>query len=505
MLVGSQTARFNTAPCPAGYSLVHAERAIEFAAGYGFVLDEWQQEVVKAWLRTRPDGRWCASTWAVSVPRQNGKNGGLEVVELYGMVALNLKFLHTSHLLGSARKAFKRLLHFFGQKVNDPNAQFPELNALVKEIRKTNGQEAIELYNGGLIELGARTGGAGRGSSFDVLVIDEAQEYEEDEQEALEPTVSASPSGDPITIFMGTPPADLSERGKPFVRIRNAAISGRDKRAAWVEHSPQGDVDKMSEVELARFVADRKNWAEANPALGIRITLETVEGEFHKWAARSFARERLNMWPTPTDVGAPAFKKEQLDALEIENPSADWPVAAYAVDMNHERTKVTIAVASFGAADKVHLELAADTAFDDDGTEALVEWLWSRAKRIKPVVIDAFSPARDVLEVKLKRKGMKVFILGANEYAQACSLLELAVLRDKSITHFGQEHLTTSLLSVSKKPMKNYPSSFTWLKADIQFDISPTVAVTCALFGALKFARKSTAGAGEKKRGAIVF
>jgi phage terminase large subunit GpA-like protein len=87
-------------------------------------------------------------------------------------------------------------LQFFGQKVNDPNARFPELNAMVVEIRKTNGQEAIVLNNGGMIELGARTGGAGRGSSFDVLVVDEAQEYEEDEQEALKPTISAAPGGD---------------------------------------------------------------------------------------------------------------------------------------------------------------------------------------------------------------------------------------------------------------------------------------------------------------------
>lgn len=131
-----------------------------------------------------------------------------------------MKILHTSHL-SSARKAFKRLMHFFGTKVND----------LVKEIRKTNGQEAIELHTGGLIELGARTGGAGRGSSFDVLVIDEGQEYEEDEQEALKPTTSAAPSGDPITIYMGTPPKDLSERGEPFVRVRNAAVTGADKRS----------------------------------------------------------------------------------------------------------------------------------------------------------------------------------------------------------------------------------------------------------------------------------
>lgn len=503
MLTGSQVARFNTAPSPRGCSMEHAENALEFAEGYNYIADPWQAEVVRAWLRTDSTG-WVSSTWGLSVPRQNGKNGALEIVELYLMVALNLKILHTSHLLGSARKAFKRLMHFFGTKVNDPHAKFPELNALVKEIRKTNGQEAIELYGGGLIELGARTGGAGRGSSFDVLVVDEAQEYEEDEQEALEPTTSAAPSGDPITIYMGTPPKDLSERGEPFVRVRNAAVTGADKRSAWVEHSASGDVDKMTEAELRVFTADRKNWADSNPALGGRIKVRTVETEFHKFSPRSFARERLNMWPTPSEAGKKAFTPEKWDDLAIEDPDPDWPIAAFGVDMNPERTKVSIGVSTFGEGDDIHLEMAADAPFDEAGTTALVEWLWERAKRRVPIVIDAYSPARDLLEAPLKRKKMKVFILSTNEYTQACALLHEAVEKHPSITHFGQEHLDASAKDAVKDPIKNRPGSFKWNRASLESDLAPLVAVTCAFFGAKKFARRISKSAEKKSRGAIV-
>lgn len=500
MLIGSQVARFNTAPSPRGYSIEHAERALEFAEGYQFIADPWQSEVVRAWLRT-DDAGWLASTWGLSVPRQNGKNGALEIVELYLMVALGLKILHTSHLLGSARKAFKRLMYFFGTKVNDPNARFPELNALVKEIRKTNGQEAIELHNGGLIELGARTGGAGRGSSFDVLVVDEAQEYEEDEQEALEPTVSASPSGDPIIIYMGTPPRDLSERGEPFVRVRNAAVTGADKRSAWVEHSAVGDVDKMDEAELRVFVADRANWAQSNPALGGRIKLRTVEGEHFRQSARSFARERLNMWPTPSEAGQVAFTK--WDDRKIDDPDPEWPIAAFGVDMNPERTKVSIGVSTFADGGEIHLELAADAPFDEAGTSALVEWLWERCKRRIPVVIDAFSPARDLLEAHLKKKQMKVFILQASEYTQACAMLHEAVEKHPAVTHFGQAHLTESAKHTTKDPIKNRPGSFKWNRTSLDVDLAPIVAVTCAHFGAVKFARRPRSGP-VKKRHAIV-
>ncbi|SEI44918.1 hypothetical protein SAMN04487917_101351 [Arthrobacter sp. yr096] len=498
---GSQDARFYIAPKPRGYSCDHAEAAIDLAAGYGLVLDEWQQKVVRAWLRTTTTGKWCSGTWGVSVPRQNGKNGSLEAVELYMLVELGLKILHTSHLLTSARKAFKRLLQFFGQKVNDPNARFPELNAMVVEIRKTNGQEAIVLDNGGLIELGARTGGAGRGSSFDVLVIDEAQEYEEDEQEALKPTISAAPGGDPVTIFMGTPPRDLSERGEPFVRVRNNAVTGKNKRAAWVEHSARGDVDKMDETELAVFVRDLTNAADANPALGIRISMETIEDELNEFSPRSYARERLNMWPTPTEAGKKAFTKWLL--RKIADPDPEWQIAAFGVDMNLERTKVSIGVATFSGVG-VHLELAVDAPFDEAGVSALVAWIWDRTKRRIPVVIDAMSPARDILEVPLKKRNISVYILGPAEYTQACAMLHRGVEVEASVTHFDQQHLNESVKHTVQDPIKNRPGSFKWNKDSLEADLAPTVAITCAHYGSQKFARRRSARSERKPRGAIV-
>lgn len=37
MLVGSQVARFNTAPSPRVFSMEHAENALEFAEGYDYI------------------------------------------------------------------------------------------------------------------------------------------------------------------------------------------------------------------------------------------------------------------------------------------------------------------------------------------------------------------------------------------------------------------------------------------------------------------------------------
>lgn len=506
--VGDQNPRYRIVPKCADASTGHAEACIDLAAAYGLILDEWQANVVRAWFRMTPDRMWCASTWGLSVARQNGKNGALEAVELYLMVILGYKILHTSHLLTSARKAFKRLMSFFGKKVNDPNAPYPELNAMVVEIRKTNGQEAIELSNGGLIEVGARTGGAGRGSSFDFLIVDEAQEYEEDEQEALEATVSASPSGDPVIVYMGTPPKVVGERGAPFIRVRSAAVTGRSKRSAWVEHSPQGELDKMTEIELQAFVRDRRNWAAGNPAGGKRISESTIEGECERMSARSFARERLNMFPSPAEKLEMAFPEKVLkrSAVQLDAIDAAASVSAFGLDMNPEKTKISICAAVPGES-KTHLELAVNADFAAEGTSAVVEWFWERCKRRIPVVLDAFSPARDLLEAPLKKRGLMVRVLDSNEFVQACAQLHHAFHKEKSVTWFiEQDHLYESLKSTVKEPLKNRPGSFKWTRSDLEVDLMPTMAATCALFGSTKFARKrrsASSGDARKKRHAI--
>ena len=65
-----------------------ADDATFLSAGYGLEPDDWQEDVLDDWLGRRADGRWSAATCGLAVPRQNGKNGIIEVRELFGIVAL---------------------------------------------------------------------------------------------------------------------------------------------------------------------------------------------------------------------------------------------------------------------------------------------------------------------------------------------------------------------------------------------------------------------------------
>ena len=148
--IASQRPRVHVAPPSAsGFG----DLAGDLAGDYGLVPDEWQQLVLNDWLAVDDRAQWSALTCGLSCPRQNGKNGIIEIRELFGIVGRGEKILHTAHEVKTARKAFKRLQHFFGRSPSDPGAKFPELNALVTEIRNVNGQEAIFLANGGSVEI----------------------------------------------------------------------------------------------------------------------------------------------------------------------------------------------------------------------------------------------------------------------------------------------------------------------------------------------------------------
>ncbi len=80
-----------------------------------------------------------------------------------------------------------------------------------------------------------RKGGLGEG--FDLLVIDEAQEYTNDQESALKYVVTDSRN--PQTLFCGTPPTPVSS-GTVFLKLRNAALQGETENTGWAEKTQTG-------------------------------------------------------------------------------------------------------------------------------------------------------------------------------------------------------------------------------------------------------------------------
>lgn len=458
MLEGVQEPTFSWGP---DGDTEHAERAIEVATLLGLTPDPWQETVLRTWMRVDDSGRWAAGRWAVAVPRQNGKNALVEILEIYCAAFLGLKILHTAHEVKTTVKAFNRVVSFF---------ETADMESRVKSTTHGRGEQAIILNNGGSIEFIARTKNSGRGFTVDMLVFDEAQEFTEDAQAALLPTISAAPSGDPVQVILGTPPSE-SVNGEVLQRVHALAHEQIDPRLAWCEWAVTGDID----------VSDRELWAATNPALGRRLLEPTVEDEFGSFSREYFARERLGMWASDSELSV--IPQADWDQCLI-GEAPDAQITAIGLDMNPERTAMVIAVAVKTEAG-THVELA--RVDEPDSTVELVNWISQRARRRIPVVVDAYSPARS-LEPGLKQKKARTFALSGNELMQACGGFHDAVVNDKTVTHIGQEQLTASLMSAKRHAIGD-AGGWKWSRKRLDSDLTPLMAVTCAWFGAEKFAK----------------
>ncbi|MDD2213469.1 MAG: hypothetical protein PHR21_02865 [Oscillospiraceae bacterium] len=122
----------------------------------------------------------------------------------------------------------------------------------------------------------------GLGEGFDLLVIDEAQEYTEDQESALKYVVSDSKN--PQTIFCGTPPTPLSS-GTVFMKLRAAALGGETKNTGWAEWS----VDEQSDIR------DTELWYLCNPSLGTILTERAIADEVGSDEI-DFNIRRLGLW-----------------------------------------------------------------------------------------------------------------------------------------------------------------------------------------------------------------
>ena len=463
MAVGCQTPRITAAP-PAKWN--DADDCAFLAESYGLKPDPWQMHVLQAWMGKTKDDRWAAGRWGIAVPRQNGKNGILEMVELFFMVSMGLKILHTAHEVKTARKAFLRILSFF-----ENERKYPELAALVAPsgIRKTNGQEAIALTNGGSVEFIARSKGSGRGFTVDVLVCDEAQEYGEDAQAALLPTISSAPSGDPIQILLGTPPAPGMD-GAVFTRIREAGVSGKDKRVAWCEWSPRPD-DKPG---------DRAVWFDTNPSLGLRLNLTTVADEFGAMSSEMFFRERCGFW----DVGGHGSKAFDFDVWlsRKSGPPADG-IRCFGVKFSVDGSAVSLGAAVKPKDGPIHVQ-AIRTAPMGDGTQWLVDYLVERKDRIAQIVIDGKSGTGYLVEaLRSNGIGKQVIVIPALDQVITAHSMFLQSITEGGLSHAGQDALNDQISDTTRRKI-GANGGFGWEPISDNGSVGFVDATTLALWGA---------------------
>ena len=348
------------------------------------------------------------------------------------MIMYNEQVIYTAHLQKTATETFEEMANFF---------ETAPLLKYVKDIKTALGREQIILNAGARVKFLARTRNGGRGQHGDLLIIDEAQEMDEDAQASFLPAISASIN--PQTIYTGTPP-DPGATGTVFRSIRQRALKGDTGRMAWSEYS----VDAIGDIK------DKERWAKANPALGSRIMLSTIEGESEQMPADTFARERLGWWPPlPEKIEEYAIAQDLWDACRSEETKPDGKTA-YGVKFSPDGSEVTLCGAVIPADGPARVSII-DRRNTGAGTRWLAEWLNERYAKASCVVIDGRNGA-DVLVDRIsdtwKIKGSVVRPTAREVVASTGMLMDR--LAEKSVTWFaGQEGLRQSAITSVKRPL----------------------------------------------------
>lgn len=438
-MFGSREPRFKIEPARITSD---GEDAAALMAAYASPLDPWQQDILNCWLGRDENGAYTVSSAGLSVPRQNGKNVCLEALELYLMAVLGVRILHTAHQVRTSKKSFRRLAGIFTDR------RHPELCGAVRDIRYTNGEEAITLDNGGSIEFLARSRQAARGfDGIAIIVFDEAQELTDDQMEAILATMSASPSGTRLIIYTGTPPYPGCP-GTVFRRRRQACLNAPGAHDAWHEWSAEGE--SVEDIPLDSPAL----WYLSNPAMGRRLTEAFTLEELRSMTADGFCRERLGWWsPVLSNATDLAIPEALWDACRSEKVRPDGKVA-YGVSFSADGTEVCLCGAVLPADGPARISMI-ERKPTAQGTRWLSEWLRERYRVGCCVVIDGRNGVDlliDRIDDVWKAPGSVIRPKTGDVIAAASALLD--ALTEKTVTWYaGQEALRDSAVTATKRPI----------------------------------------------------
>jgi len=445
-LVGVQTPRIMSQPPRVG---TLGGEAADLAAQAGLVLDPWQRLVVDGAFGIQSDGRWSAFEVAVVVPRQSGKGSILEAIELAGLFLFDEELIiHSAHEFKTAVVAFNRVVSLIN--AND------WLRRQVRRVRTSHGDEGIELNNGHALRFMARTKGAGRGFTGDRIILDEAYNLGPESMAALLPTLSSRPN--PQLVYASSAGMATSLQ---LQAVRERGKSGTDRSLAYFEWSAPDDCDPE----------DRANWAQSNPALGIRISEEFIGREKAAMPAPEFARERLGIWDDGyrgSVISAEDWRACLDPTSRIEGPPR------FAVDVRPDRSAAAIGAAGRRADGLWHVE----TVDAQSGTSWVVPRLVQLLERwgSAPVGIDPGGPAAPLMTAMLAA-GLEVAATSTQEMTQASGLFFDRVT-DRSLRHVPQASLDAAVAAGQRKWLGD---KWLWARKEA-VDVTPLLACSVALF-----------------------
>lgn len=394
--------------------------AIELYNASGRTAQPWQELLCSDILAINEDGLWVHTKFGYSVPRRNGKNEVVVMRELRGLKH-GEKMLHTAHRTTTGHSAWERLK----DRLDKLGIEYDSQKAL--------GRERIELSEadgGGRVEFRTRSSKGGLGEGFDLLVIDEAQEYQDSEETALKYVVSDSQN--PQTIFCGTPPTPVSS-GTVFLHLRNDTLRGGKSNTGWAEWS----VPEQSDPQ------DRELWYETNPSLRTVLTERKIADEIGSDVV-DFNIQRLGLWLRYNLKSA--ISRTEWEKLQCKQLPTLCGKLFVGVKFGFDGESVAMSIA-VKAAEQVFVETI-DCRPVRDGLDWIIAFL--TAADYESVVIDGAN-GQQLLANAMKDAGLKKPLLPTVKEIVLANAAFQQGFFDEKICHMGQPALVQAVSNCEKR------------------------------------------------------
>lgn len=354
----------------------------------------------------------CALVSVILVPRQNGKNVILEVVELFGLFVLDLPYiLHSAHLTETSADHMSRLWEAI-QSDDDLASRAKQTTA--------HGFEKIERTDAKCrIRFRTRSKKVGRGGSPRMAVFDEALYLQRQHVQALLPSLSAQTmrSDKPILVYASSAPVGESE---VLHQVRRSILAGEMPDAFFAEWSVEAPPDDENRHAALLAALTGENVADANPGANVRIAVDwTLDTERPQMGLEEWCIERLGMvFAADGDAGV--------------LPGDKWSACA-GPQMGDMAGRVSLSVGangswcSFGFAGQVPEGVYGEVTRHESGTAWVIDHAKTVTAKRGPLVVRSHGAGAGMV-AKLKAAGVPVEEVSETEYVKACAAFQDDVL-----------------------------------------------------------------------------
>jgi len=338
----------------------------------------------------------------------------------------------------------------------------------IKVGRGVGNEHITWLETGSRIEMFPPVPGAFRGEGKDAVLIDEAQEIE-DEDGADELLQAIMPLFDT----------------QPLAQLIVAGTAGEHREGMLWQALQRGLAGEWGIVNYAlpdgSDVADEKNWLTVHPGIGTLTTLAVIRERWRDLKGETdpthFGREYCGMWPTAEQVRLipeQAWEACYAGAGRQARPEAGQAVIGYDVAPNDSAASIVCAWRD------EHGNGRLKVLDHGPGHTWMPERLRKMSAKLRaPIAYDAIGPNVAVAE-QLLRKAPRPKLVATNvrQMQAGCTQL-LAEIKDHTIRHEGEAPLDEAVAAAARRSIGE--GGWVFGRRASTGDISALIAATAAL------------------------